>query len=84
MRTGERVALGPGNAVGEIGVITNQPRSASVMVGPHGCQLFVLPATAFEDLLRRSDTFSRSLLAQLAQLAQRLAETTRRLPDSGM
>lgn len=79
MGTGERVALGPGNAVGEIGVITNQPRSASVMAGPDGCQLFVLPATAFEDLLRRSDTFSRSLLAQLAQ---RLAETNRRLPGS--
>lgn len=74
----ERVTLGPGQVVGEIGVITDQPRTASVVAGPEGCRLFVLPATAFEDLLRRSDAFSRSLLAQLAR---RLAETTRRLPD---
>ncbi|MFM7171156.1 MAG: cyclic nucleotide-binding domain-containing protein [Cyanobium sp.] len=70
-----RITLGPGNAVGEIGVITEQPRTASVAGGPEGCRLFLLPAAAFEDLLRRSDGFSRSLLAQLAQ---RLAETSRR------
>jgi CRP-like cAMP-binding protein len=74
----ERVTLGPGHVVGEIGVITDHPRTATVMAGPEGCSLFLLPSPAFEDLLRRSDAFSRSLLAQLAQ---RLAETTRRLPD---
>ncbi|MFN9630796.1 MAG: cyclic nucleotide-binding domain-containing protein [Cyanobacteriota bacterium] len=72
----EVATLGPGNAIGEIGVITSQPRTASVRAGANGCHLFLLPASAFEDLLRRSSTFSRSLLVQLAQ---RLASTSRQL-----
>ncbi|MFM7236381.1 MAG: cyclic nucleotide-binding domain-containing protein [Cyanobium sp.] len=79
----ERVTLGPGHAVGEIGVITSQPRTASVVAGPEGCRLFMLPAAAFEDLLRRSDAFSRSLLAQLARrLAQATRRTQERVPGS--
>ena len=68
-----RVTRGPGEANGEIGVLTHQPRTASVLAGPEGCRLFVLPAAAFEELLRRSDSFSRTLLAQLAE---RLADAT--------
>lgn len=81
VRLGEEdhVVLGPGAAIGEIGVLTHQPRTATVRAGAEGCQLFVLPAQALEELLRRSDSFSRSLLAQVAQ---RLADTTRELPVS--
>ena len=62
-----QVVLGPGQTVGEMGVITGQPRSASVSAGPAGARLFVLPAQAFEELLRRSRRFGRGLLAQLAE-----------------
>jgi len=37
-----------------------------VRAGADGCRLLTLPSASFEDLLRRSDSFSRSLLSQLA------------------
>jgi CRP-like cAMP-binding protein len=55
----QTVLLGPGQAIGEIGVLTGRPRTAS-------CRLLLLPCATFEELLRRSDSFSRSLLSQLA------------------
>ena len=64
---GAPVVLGIGQTVGEMGVITGSPRSAHVEAGPQGAQLFVLPAAAFEELLRRSRSFGRSLLASLAE-----------------
>jgi hypothetical protein len=77
--SGETVVLGPGRAIGEIGVLTGQPRTASVQAGSAGCRLLVLPSAAFEEMLRRSDSFSRSLLSQLAQ---RLVEATDPAPAS--
>lgn len=65
--TGGAVPLGVGQSVGERGVITGEPRNATVQAGPQGACLFVLPAEAFEDLLLRSHRFGRELLAQLAQ-----------------
>jgi hypothetical protein len=62
----ETVLLGPGQAIGEIGVLTGRPRTASVRAGADGCRLLLLPCATFEELLRRSDSFSRSLLSQLA------------------
>jgi CRP-like cAMP-binding protein len=70
------VVLGPGRAIGEIGVLTGQPRTASVRASADGCRLLMLPSATFEDLLRRSDSFSRSLLSQLAL---RLVDATRKL-----
>jgi CRP-like cAMP-binding protein len=70
------VVLGPGRAIGEIGVLTGQPRTASVRAGADGCRLLMLPSATFEDLLRRSDSFSRSLLSQLAL---RLVDATRKV-----
>ncbi|MEB3235691.1 MAG: cyclic nucleotide-binding domain-containing protein [Cyanobacteriota bacterium] len=64
---GQQVELGPGQSVGEMGVITTQPRSASVCAGRAGAQVFILPASVFEDLLQRSTRFSRGLLVQLAE-----------------
>jgi hypothetical protein len=70
------VVLGPGRAIGEIGVLTGRRRTASVRAGADGCRLLMLPSATFEDLLRRSDSFSRSLLSQLAL---RLVDATRKV-----
>mgnify|MGYP006270036511 FL=1 len=64
---GQMVVLGIGQTVGEMGVITGAPRTARVEAGPQGARLFVLPAQAFEELLRRSRRFGRGLLAHLAE-----------------
>ncbi len=64
---GQQVLLGAGNTVGEMGVIRGEPRIASCLAGPQGARLFMLPAQAFEELLRRSPRFARGLLAQLAE-----------------
>ena len=64
---GQPVVIGAGQTVGEMGVITGAPRSASVVAGAEGARLFVLPAQAFEELLRRSRRFGRGLLAHLAE-----------------
>ena len=61
------VVLGPGETVGEIGVIIDQPRTATVWAGPQAATLFVLPSQVFEDLLKRSRRFNRSLLSSLAK-----------------
>ena len=65
--SGQTVVLGVGQTVGEMGVITGAPRTARVEAGPQGARLFVLPARAFEELLRRSRRFGRGLLAHLAE-----------------
>ena len=64
--SGTTVAVGAGQTVGEMGVITGRPRSATVQAGPEGAQVLVLPAQVFEQLLSRSRRFDRGLLAQLA------------------
>ena len=64
---GQAVVIGAGQTVGEMGVITGEPRSASVAAGEEGARLFVLPAQAFEELLRRSRRFGRGLLAHMAE-----------------
>jgi hypothetical protein len=66
-RGGQPVVLAVGQTVGEMGVIRGEPRTADVQAGPEGARLFVLPAQAFEDLLRRSRRFGRGLLAHLAE-----------------
>jgi len=76
---GQSVVLGPGQTVGEMGVITGAPRTAAVEAGLDGAQVFVLPAPAFEELLRRSHRFGRGLLVHLAE---RLAPPTPCLPTS--
>jgi len=69
---GHTVELGVGQTVGEMGVIRGRPRSSSVDIGLQGARLFLLPADAFEELLRRSSHFGRELMVQLAE---RVAET---------
>ena len=57
-------------------MITGRPRTDSVRAGAYGCRLLMLPSATFEDLLRRSDSFSRTLLSQLAL---RLVDATRKV-----
>ncbi|MFM7268335.1 MAG: cyclic nucleotide-binding domain-containing protein [Cyanobium sp.] len=73
--SGTTVDVGVGQTVGEMGVITGRPRSATVEAGPEGAQVLVLPAQAFEELLSRSRRFDRGLLTQLAcRLSDRAME----------
>jgi len=64
---GLQLTLPVGQSVGQRGVITGEPRIATVQAGPEGAQLFVIPAEAFEGLLSRSPRFGRGLLAQMAR-----------------
>jgi hypothetical protein len=66
-QNGSLVILGPGETLGEMGVITGMGRSRTVNAGPEGLKAFQLPTEAFEELLHRSRYFSRGLLRQLAQ-----------------
>jgi hypothetical protein len=63
---GHTLELGVGQSVGEMGVIRGRTRISSVDIGPQGARLFLLPADAFEELLRRSSHFGRYLMVQLA------------------
>ncbi len=65
--TANEVVLRSGETVGEMGVIRDEPRTATVLAGPTGARVFILSAVAFDDLLNRSRTFTRGLLAQLAE-----------------
>jgi len=67
LQDGALVILGPGETIGEMGVITGAPRSKTVKAGPEGLRAFQVPRESFEELLHRSRYFSRGLLRQLAE-----------------
>jgi CRP-like cAMP-binding protein len=67
LTAGALVILGPGETIGEMGVITGAPRSSTVKAGPDGLRAFQVPRESFEELLHRSRYFSRGLLRQLAE-----------------
>jgi len=67
LTAGALVILGPGETIGEMGVITGAPRSSTVKAGPDGLLAFQVPRESFEELLHRSRYFSRGLLRQLAE-----------------
>ena len=66
-QAGSLVILGPGETIGEMGVITGAPRNKTVKAGPEGLRAFQVPRESFEELLHRSRYFSRGLLRQLAE-----------------
>ena len=61
------IALGLAETIGEMGVITGQPRSATVVAEKQGATLFQVRSDAYENLLQRSAQFNRDLLRQLAE-----------------
>jgi CRP-like cAMP-binding protein len=67
LKAGALVILGPGETIGEMGVITGAPRNNTVKAGPEGLRAFQVPRESFEELLHRSRYFSRGLLRQLAE-----------------
>lgn len=69
------IVLGAGQTVGEIGLITGNPRIATVVAGPQGALLFLLPSQAFKELLERSRCFGRPRACQAAPPAQTMAPT---------
>ena len=66
-QAGSLVIMGPGETIGEMGVITGAPRNKTVKAGPEGLRAFQVPRESFEELLHRSRYFSRGLLRQLAE-----------------
>jgi NTE family protein len=63
-------ALGPGAAVGELALLTGEPRSASVRA-LRDCRLLALDADRFGALLERDAGFAASMARELARLLQR-------------
>ncbi len=60
-------SVGPGQILGEMGVITGAPRSADVAAGAEGLQVFWLSAEAFAMLLQESRGFTLGVLHQLVE-----------------
>ena len=63
----ESARLGVGQSIGEMGVITGRQRNATVVAGGEGVDIFEVPAEGFDELLQRSQRFSRGLLSQLVE-----------------
>jgi hypothetical protein len=63
----EPIPIGQGKILGEMGVITGEPRCADVMAGREGLQVFWLSADAFELLLHDSRGFTHGVLLQLVE-----------------
>jgi EmrB/QacA subfamily drug resistance transporter len=75
--------VGRGGAVGELALITGEPRAASVRAARH-TELIAIERVAFDDLLGRSAEFAGSISRVLAlQLrASRPTDTARPLPST--
>lgn len=66
VRVGTQVigAVGPGESVGEMGLLDYRPRSASV-VASSPMKVYVIDARRFESVLEDTPTLARSLLREL-------------------
>ena len=66
---GEQHLLSCGETIGELSVIIGTPQRASGRAGKDGAVLFTVPARIFDELLRRSPSFNRGLIKELAERA---------------
>jgi CRP/FNR family transcriptional regulator, cyclic AMP receptor protein len=60
-----RPDLGPGDSFGEIAVIDNKPRSATVTAGDDGLKVFAIPAFGFRTALESEPEMAQALLVNL-------------------
>src|SRR5215471_4367233 len=67
--------VGPGDVFGEIALLDEEPRSATV-VAAEPCRLLVVPRAAFRPLLRDLPTLALRLLQILARHVRRLSTRT--------
>jgi CRP/FNR family cyclic AMP-dependent transcriptional regulator len=67
--------VGPGDVFGEIALLDEEPRSATV-VAAEPCRLLVVPRAAFRPLLRELPTLALRLLQILARHVRRLSTRT--------
>jgi CRP-like cAMP-binding protein len=67
--------LGPGDVFGEIALLDDEPRSATV-VAAEPCRLLVVPRVAFRALLSQMPILALRLLALMARQVRRLSSRT--------
>lgn len=63
-----------GETIGEMGVLTRQHRSASVVTASEQCRALVIPADAFDTVLRQDPEVSRNLLIILSSRLQSMTQ----------
>lgn len=70
-RTQQVVAsLNPGETIGEMGVLTRQKRSATVVAASDSCRVLVIQADKFDSVLRQDPEVARNLLVVLSTRLQ--------------
>ena len=57
-----QIALEPGACFGEMAILAEQPRSATVVAGPNGAQTLVLDGVVFREALIKQPTIGMELL----------------------
>jgi len=67
-----RSDLGPGDYFGEISVIDNKPRSATVTAGPDGLRIFAIPSLGFRTALEKEPEMALALMVNLCSRIRRI------------
>jgi len=67
------ISLGPGACFGEMAILADQPRSATVVAGENGAQTLVLDGGVFREAVLKQPTIGMELLETLSK---RLADKT--------
>ena len=75
-------ALGPGDFFGELAAIDGQPRSATV-VAETDCEIAILPAEDFQDLIASQPEFALALIQRLASIVRACDERIMDLSSLG-
>ena len=63
----DRVSLEPGACFGEMAILADQPRSATVVAGKNGAQTLVLDGRVFREALLKQPTIGMELLKTLSK-----------------